>query len=215
VRAVPIRIVLADDHAIVLNGLQRLFDSTPDLNVVQCCRTADEALGAVRAQDVDVLVLDMRMPGRTGLDVLRELQQAPPRCRTVLLTAAISDEEVVDAMRLGAQGIVLKESDPETLLECVRRVHQGEQWVDPETTARAFERVERREEAARTASRILTPRESEIVQMVAQGLRNRAIGERLSISEGTVKIHLHNIYEKVKVNGRLELVLWAQEHGLV
>lgn len=210
----PIRVILADDHAIVLKGLQRLF-SDGGFEVVRCCRDADEALSAVRSEDPDVLVLDMRMPGKTGLDLLRELGRSPARCRTVLLTAAISDDEVFEAMRLGAQGVVLKESDPEALLECVRRVHRGEQWIDRETMSRAFGRAMQRDRVAREAGRGLTPRETEIVRMVAEGLRNRAIGERLSISEGTVKIHLHNIYEKVKVNGRLELVLWAQEQGLV
>jgi DNA-binding NarL/FixJ family response regulator len=210
----PIRVVLADDHAIVLNGLKRLFDSDSGFSVVECCRDGDEALRAARAQAPDVLVLDMRMPGRTGLEVLRDLGPASP-CRTVLLTAVITDDEVLQAVQLGAQGIVLKESDPETLLECVRRVHDGQQWLDRETMARAFGRAAQRESIAREAARVLTPREAEIVQMVAQGLRNRVIGEGLSISEGTVKIHLHNIYEKVKVNGRLELVLWAQERGLV
>jgi DNA-binding NarL/FixJ family response regulator len=211
----PIRVILADDHAIVLNGLRRLFDSEADFAVVECCRDGDEALQAMRSQGADVLVLDMRMPGRTGLEVLRELEKAPAPCRTVLLTAAIRDEEVLEAVRLGARGLVLKESAPETLLDCVRRVHEGERWLDPETMARAVSRTAQRENGAREAARMLTPRETEIVQMVAQGLRNRIIGERLTISEGTVKIHLHNIYEKVKVGGRLELVLWAQERGLV
>jgi DNA-binding NarL/FixJ family response regulator len=211
----PIRVILADDHAIVLSGLQRLFESQPDFTVVACCRNADEALAVVRTREADVLILDLRMPGRTGLDALRELNDLQSPCRTVLLTAAITDDEVIDAVRLGAQGIVLKESDPETLLECVRKVHLGHQWIDRETMSRAFGRAVQRESAAREAARILTPRETEIVQMVAQGLRNKVIGERLSISEGTVKIHLHNIYEKVKVDGRLELVLWAQQQGLV
>jgi len=211
----PIRVILADDHAIVLNGLQRLFDSSEEFTVVECCESGAHAIEAVRNRDADVLVLDMRMPGLTGLDVLRELPSSKSSCRTVLLTAAITDDEVIEAVRLGAQGIVLKESSPETLLECVRRVHGGEQWLDHETMSRAFGRAMRREAAAREAGKILTPRESEIVQMVAQGLRNRGIAERLSISEGTVKIHLHNIYEKVKVSGRLELVLWAQQQGLV
>ena len=211
----PIRIILADDHAIVLNGLQRLFESHPHFSVVACCRDADQAVSAVRTREADVLVLDLRMPGRTGLDALRELSSLESACRTVLLTAAITDDEVIEAVRLGAQGIVLKESDPETLLECVRKVHLGQQWIDRETMSRAFGRAVQRETAAREAARILTPRETEIVEMVAQGLRNKGIAERLSISEGTVKIHLHNIYEKVKVDGRLELVLWAQEQGLV
>jgi len=211
----PIRIILADDHAIVLNGLKRLFESDDSFTVLECCRDGNQALDAVKTHAPDVLVLDMRMPGRSGLEVLRELGETSAPCRTVLLTAAITDDEVLRAVQLGAQGIVMKESDPETLLECVRRVHGGEQWIDRETMARAFGRAAHRETAAREAGRVLTPRETEIVEMVAQGLRNRVIGERLSISEGTVKIHLHNIYEKVKVNGRLELVLWAQERGLV
>jgi DNA-binding NarL/FixJ family response regulator len=118
-------------------------------------------------------------------------------------------------VRLGAWGVVLKESSPETLLECVRRVYRGEQWIDRETMTRAFGHVMQREAAMREASRILTPREIEIVRMIAQGLRNRVIAERLSISEGTVKIHLHNVYEKLGIDGRLELMLYAQEKGLV
>jgi DNA-binding NarL/FixJ family response regulator len=165
--------------------------------------------------DADVLVLDIRMPGRGGLEVLRELDRTPSRCRIVLLTAVITDEEKVEAVHLGVQGIVLKESDPELLLECVRRVHGGEQRLGAETIPRVASRSPPPDFSAREPVRVLTPRESEIVQMVAQGLRNRRIGEQLSISEGTVKIHLHNIYEKVKVNTRLELVLWAQERGLV
>ena len=204
-----IRVILADDHAIVLNGLKRLFDSDSGFAVIACCHDGDEAVRAVQSQDADVLVLDMAMPGRSGLEVLRDLERAPSRCRIVLLTAAISDQDIAEAVQLGIQGLVLKESKPETLLDCVRRVHLGERPIDGATTMRAAKRP------ARDSGRVLTPRETEIVQMVAQGLRNRIIGERLSISEGTVKIHLHNIYEKVKVSGRLELVLWAQERGVV
>jgi len=114
---VSIRVILADDHAIVLNGLKRLFDSDGDFAVIACCRDGDEAVRAVQSQDADVLVLDMAMPGRSGLEVLRELERAPSRCRIVLLTAAISDQDIGEAVQLGAQGLVLKESDPDTLLD--------------------------------------------------------------------------------------------------
>jgi DNA-binding NarL/FixJ family response regulator len=211
----PIRLVLADDHAIVLHGLKRLFEGHPDFRVVECCVDGEGAIVAARDDTCDVLVLDLRMPGRTGLDVLKTLAAEKRRCRTVLLTAAISDDDVVEAVRLGAWGVVLKESSPETLLECVRRVYRGEQWIDRETMTRAFGHAMQREAAMREASRILTPREIEIVRMIAQGLRNRVIAERLSISEGTVKIHLHNVYEKLGIDGRLELMLYAQEKGLV
>jgi DNA-binding NarL/FixJ family response regulator len=212
---VPIRVILADDHAVVLKGLQRLFDGEEDFAVVECCHDGDQALQAVRTQAADVLVLDVRMPGRTGLDVLRELGKDARACHTVLLAAVISEEETVEAVQLGARGIVLKAADPDALLDCVRRVHQGERLIDEETLRRAVSMIASRNGATRGSNRVLTPRETEIVRMVAQGLRNRVIGERLTIAEGTVKIHLHNIYEKVKVNGRLELVLWAQERGLV
>src|SRR5262249_48842137 len=135
--------------------------------------------------------------------------------RASRVTAAISDDDVVEAVRLGAWGVVLKESSPETLLECVRRGYRGEQWIDRETMTRAFGHAMQRETAKRGAGRILTPRGIEIVRMIAEGLRNRVIAERLSISEGTVKIHLHNVYEKLGIDGRLELMLYAQEKGLV
>jgi DNA-binding NarL/FixJ family response regulator len=212
---VPIRLALADDHAIVLHGLKRLFESYPDVEVVECCRDGDEALAVARADRCDILVLDLRMPGQNGLDVLRALSDEKHPCRIVLLTATISDDDVVEAVRLGAQGVVLKEASPDTLIECIRRVNRGEQWIDRETMSRAFGHVMRRQAATQSAARLLTPREIEIVRMIAQGLRNRAIAERLAISEGTVKIHLHNVYEKLGVDGRLTLMLYAQEKGIV
>jgi len=210
-----IRIVLVDDHPIVLQGLRHLFERHDDFNVVATCADADSALATVRNEKPDVLVLDLRMPGRDGLDVLRTMNSEGLRCRTVLLTAAITDDQVLEAVKLGASGLVLKESAPESLLTCVRRVNEGEQWIDRDTVTRAFRTVLDREAAQKEAAQTLTPREIEIVRMVAQGLRNRAIAERLSISEGTVKVHLHNIYEKLGVDGRLELVLCAQQKGLI
>lgn len=211
----PIRIALADDHPIVLQGLQQLFERQDDFQVVSCCANGNDALEGVRTQHPDVLVLDLRMPDRSGLDVLRAIAEEKLECRTVLLTAAVTDDEVMEAVRLGVRGLILKESLPEALVECVRRVHRGEQWLERETVTRAFRTVLDRENANREAAGSLTPREIEIVRMVAQGLRNRAIAERLTISEGTVKVHLHNIYEKFGVDGRLALLLAAREKGLI
>jgi DNA-binding NarL/FixJ family response regulator len=212
---VLIRIALADDHPIVLQGLQQLFERHADFEVVCCCTTGNAALIGVRTHRPDVLVLDLRMPEGSGLDVLRAIAADKLECRTVLLTATVSDDEVVEAVRLGARGLILKESPPEALVDCVRRVFRGEQWLERETLARAFRRALDREAATRDAADALTPREIEIVRMVAQGLRNRAIAERLSISEGTVKVHLHNIYEKFAVDGRIELLLSARNKGLI
>jgi DNA-binding NarL/FixJ family response regulator len=210
-----IRVVLVDDHPIVLQGLQQLFSRQPDFSVVQACADAETALQAVRAHRPDVLILDLRMPGRSGLDLLRAMNDEQLDCYSVLLTATIQDDEVVEAIRLGVTGLVLKESSPETLLKCVRRVNRGERWIDQETVERAFRTVVGREAAEREIAKTLTPREIEIVKMMAEGLRNRAIGDRLGISEGTVKVHLHNIYEKLGLDGRLELVLYAKQKGVV
>jgi DNA-binding NarL/FixJ family response regulator len=209
-----IRLTLVDDHPIVLQGLQRLFETQRDFRVVACCGSGDAALETVRSAHPDVLVVDLRMPGRSGLDVLRAIAAEKLPCRTVLLTAAITDGDIVEAVRLGVNGIIMKESPPDTLVECVRRVARGEQSIERDTLAKAFGRVSRREAAARDVGGTLTPREIELVKMVTQGLRNRAIAERLAISEGTVKIHLHNVYEKLGVDGRMELMLWAQERGV-
>jgi DNA-binding NarL/FixJ family response regulator len=209
-----IRLVLVDDHPIVLHGLQQLFDRQDDLTVVACCADGATAVAAVREHRPDVLVMDLRMVGLTGLDVLRTLSAEQVPCRSVLLTAAIRDEEVVEAVQSGAMGIVLKESSPDVLVECIRRVARGEQWIEHETVTRAFKAVVDRGSAG-PSDHLLTAREVEMIRMVAQGLRNKVIAQRLSISEGTVKVHLHNIYEKLGVDGRLELVLCAQQKGLV
>jgi two-component system, NarL family, nitrate/nitrite response regulator NarL len=212
---VSIRVVLVDDHPIVLQGLQQLFERQPDFTVVAACAEGDSALKAIRQNRPDVVILDLRMPGRNGLDLLRAMQDEKLDARSVLLTAVISDNEVVEAMKLGATGLVLKESPPDTLLKCVRRVYRGEQWIDQETVTRALQMVVGREAAEREVAQTLTPREIEIVKMIAEGLRNRAVADRLGISEGTVKVHLHNIYEKLALDGRLELVLYAQQKQLV
>lgn len=209
----PIRIAIADDHSLVLHGLKRLLDGESEFEVVACCGSGPDAILAARTGSVDVLLLDIKMRGMSGLDVLRQLSSERVKCSTVLLTAALSDNDAVEGLKLGARGIVLKESSPDELLDCIRHVARGEQWVDSETMSRALTTIARRE-ATGDPNRLLTARELEIVRMIAEGLRNKAIAERLSISEGTVKIHLHNVYEKLGLDGRLELMLHAQKHGL-
>jgi two-component system, NarL family, nitrate/nitrite response regulator NarL len=210
----PIRLILADDHPIVLDGLAQLFRVEPEFQVLARCRDGDEALGAVRVHRPDVLVLDIRMPRRDGLDVLRAVRLEGLATRVVLLTAALEEEQLVEALRLGVGGVVLKEMAPHLLVEAVREVHAGGSWLDKGSVSRIVGKLLQKEERLREAVQGLTPRELEIVRMVARGLRNRAIAEQLLISEGTVKIHLHNIYQKLGVDGRLELAVYAQGKGL-
>jgi DNA-binding NarL/FixJ family response regulator len=211
----PIRLVLADDHPLVLNGLENLFRPQKEFEVLARCADGIETLQAVRKHRPDVLVLDIRMPGKGGLDVAREMQKEKLSTRIVLLTAVLDEEELLEAIRLGVQGIVLKEMAPSMLLSCIRKVHAGGQWVELRSAKQALEKMLRREAGAREVAGILTHQEMTIVRMIASGLRNKEIADKLHISEGTVKVHLHNIYEKLHVTSRLALLRYAQEKGLV
>jgi DNA-binding NarL/FixJ family response regulator len=134
----------------------------------------------------------------------------------VLLTAALDETEALEAIRLGVQGVVLKEMAPRLLLQCVRTVYAGGQWLERRSTAHALKKMLDRENAAQVVAKAkLTPREVEIVRAVATGLRNREIAEKLNVSEGTIKVHLHNIYEKVSVDSRVALTLYARDQGLM
>ncbi len=210
-----ITIMLADDHPILLDALENLFGLQPDFEVVGRCLTGAETVRAVAQASPDILVLDLRMPRGDGLHVLRELARANAATRVVVLTAAVSDDEVLEAIRLGIRGLVLKESAPRTLVECVRRVHAGGQYIEPQFLTRAMDAAHRRTPGGQELDDLLTPRERQILRLVADGLRNKEIALRLEISEGTVKIHLHNIYDKVNVDSRVELALRARSKGLV
>jgi len=212
--AAAIRIVIADDHPIVLDGLEQLFRLEPGMELLARCRDGEETVEAVRRLRPDVLVLDVRMPGRDGLDVLQTIEAEGMPTRVVLLTAALDDVQFLDAIRLGAQGVVLKEMAPQLLLAAVREVHAGGQWLEKGLGGRALRKLVQRETSMRTLANTLTPREMEIVRMLASGMRNRSIADKLFISEGTVKVHLHNIYEKLQVSGRFELMAYVRDRGL-
>lgn len=211
----PIRIVLADDHRIVLDGLAQLLSLESDFEVLARCADGEEALAAVERTQPDVLVADVKMPGLTGLELLKRLHEQGSATRVVLLTAHMTDAQVVEAVRLNVGGIILKEAASRALVQCVRTVAAGGKWLDQQTVHGALESMLRREAGITKASKTLTKRELEIVRMVATGLRNKQIGEKLAISEGTVKMHLHSIYEKLAISGRVELSNYAREHGLV
>jgi DNA-binding NarL/FixJ family response regulator len=209
-----VRLVLADDHRIILEGLEQLFQREKDFEVMATVTTGEEALTAVRKHHPDVLVLDIRMPNGDGLSVLRQIHTEKLPTRVVLLTATLDEDEVLEAMQNGVSGLVLKESAAVGLVQTVRRVQRGERALEPSLVSRALDRLAQREDAKKIAE-VLSKRETEIVKMVAAGLRNKEIALKLSIGEGTVKTHLHTIYEKLGVHGRVELTMYAYERGLI
>ena len=204
-----LRVLLADDHPLVLDGLENLFRTEEGFEVVARCVNGRETLAAAREHRPDVIILDLRMPEISGLDVMRRLVEDRLGCRVVILTAGVHQIEMLEAVRLGALGVVLKESAPGLLVDCVRTVARGEPYAQPRFLQRLLEQAE-----ATAPEPPLTPRELDLVRMVARGLRNREIAERLSITEGTVKVHLHNIYDKLRLNGRLALLRYAEDRGL-
>ncbi|MGH9459436.1 MAG: response regulator [Thermoanaerobaculia bacterium] len=207
-----IRIVLADDHRIILDGLEQLLRRESDFEVLATCTNGEDALRAVREHRPDVIVLDVDMPRLDGLSVLRHIHEEKLPTRVVLLTATLGDADVLEAMQLGAWGLVLKEAASVRLVQSVRQVQRGQRALDQALVSRALEKVVRRGDGK---DKLLSPRETDVVRMVAAGLRNKEIAHRLSISEGTVKSYLHAIYEKLDVHGRVELTLYAQENGLL
>ena len=210
-----IRVIITDDHPLVLNGLEHLLREYQEFEVVQKCSSGTEALAAVRRHRPDILVLDLMMPGMDGLAVARDLHKSGDMPYVVLLTAQLHEDQLIEALHLGVRGFILKEMATKLLVECLRRVHAGGQWLEKDAANRAMAKLVRREAKGREVATMLTPREIEVVRMVAKGLTNKEIASELCIADGTVKIHLHNIYEKVKINRRAELVRFADEFGLI
>jgi DNA-binding NarL/FixJ family response regulator len=210
-----IRIVIADDHPIVLSGIAQLLALESDLEVVARCTNGIEAREAIHRTRPDIVITDLVMPGCSGIDLQRDVSAMRIPARVILLTARIEHEQVMQALELGVAGVVLKESAPLQILDCIRRVAAGEQWLDQVIGLRTLDAVLRRQAAADRVAGVLTAREIEVVRMVATGLRNKEIADRLAISEGTVKAHLRTIFEKLRIESRVKLSIYARENALV
>jgi len=202
----PTTVAIADDHPIVLRGLSALIDADPDFRVVATAAHGGLALEAIRSATPDIAVLDLNMPQRSGLEVLRELQRLGLPTRAVMLAAAATDAEIYDILGAGAAGLVFKEAATDQLLDCLRAVAAGRQWLPVERTEGAASRESARRGKWRRLSPQLTRREVEIVRLVVDGVTNKTLAFRLQVSEGTTKVHLNNIFRKLEVASRSELV---------
>jgi two-component system, NarL family, nitrate/nitrite response regulator NarL len=211
-----IRILVADDHLIFREGLRKLLDSEDGLTIVGEAANGNDCVKLIAKLKPDILLLDLRMPDKDGLAVLEEVNFDSLPTRVIVLTAAEDDRDVVRAMRLGARGIVLKQSASDLLVKSIYKVFGGEIWLDNHMTAEVMKAFTKSADSGpRREKPLLSDREKEIVQLVAQGYRNKEIGEKLFISEQTVKNHLHNIFDKLGVSDRLELALYAIHHRLI
>jgi two-component system, NarL family, nitrate/nitrite response regulator NarL len=202
-----IKVLLADDHPMIASALEMLLRGT-DYQLVGRARSGKEALAQITEVEPDLVLLDVNMPDGSGIDVLRKLRKTGEERPIILLTAGLDDPQLLAADDLEPNGVVLKTSDPALLLECMERVLGGQNWVDPEI-------VDRTKAAKQRQSSLppLTPRERELVELVRQGLRNRDIAAQLGVTEGTVKVYLHSIFDKVGVGSRTELAIRAS--GLI
>jgi len=214
----PIRVMIIDDHAVIRTGLRMLIEQDQTMTVVAMAGTPSEALGLAQSEKPDIIVLDLMLGEEDGLDFLPELCKVSPDSRVLILTGVQSPDSHRTAIRRGAMGIVLKQQAAELLLKAIRKVFDGEVWIDRSMIGTVLNdaRSERRGDLDIEVTKIksLTAREREVIALVSEGLKNKIIGERLFISETTVTHHLSSIYSKLGVSDRLELVVYAFANNL-
>jgi DNA-binding NarL/FixJ family response regulator len=210
----PIRIVTADDHPIFRDGLKRLLEAEKGFAVVGEAGTGREAVQRVTELSPDVLLLDLAMPDGSGLDVLRTLDRTST-VRSILLTAAAEKREIIEALQLGARGLVLKDAATALLPKCIRAVVAGEYWFGRNRLPDLIDALRQlREVPPPSPVQTLTKRELRVIAAVVSGATNRDISEELGLSEQTIKNYLSHIFDKVGVSNRLELALYAMHHKL-
>jgi two-component system, NarL family, nitrate/nitrite response regulator NarL len=215
----PIRILIADDHLIFRQGLRMLLEAEKGFTVVGQAGDGDEAVKLAGRLRPDILLLDLAMPRVPGLQALRELSDQSAPVRTILLTASVDPDQIVEALQLGARGVVLKESATEMLLKSIRSVMAGEYWVGhgsvPSLVKALTDLAAATSQKQSSRARGLTLRELQIVECIVAGLTNKDIAQKFSISEQTVKHHLSNVFDKLGVSNRLELALFAVHHHMI
>jgi DNA-binding NarL/FixJ family response regulator len=210
----PISLVLADDRPFELLGLEQFLASKPGFAILAACTDGEETLLALRQHRPDILILDLHLPRVDGLALLCELRNENLLVKPIVLTGAAADDEVLEAIRLGARGVIRKELSPHFLIQCIHKVYNGGTWLETQSTGRVLDKLLRHEAGTEEIAKVLTPREIDLVRLVAQGLDNTAITLELHISENTVKVHLHRIYRKLELKNRVSLLLYAQSKVL-
>ena len=211
----PLRVLLVDDHEVVRLGLRTLLDQEADIEVVGEAGTATEAVGQVSNLAPDVVLLDVRMPGRSGVDACRQIKSIRPQTRVIMLTSYADDQALFDAIGAGADGYVLKQIGTQELVGALRRVARGENLLDPSLTARVFSSLrEMRQQVEGVAFTGLSDQEVRILARIAQGQTNREIGAALHLSEKTVRNYVSDILAKLGLTSRVQAAAYAARHSI-
>lgn len=206
----PIRILITDDHKIVRKGLRAMLESEPDFDVVGEASNGDEAVSQVRALQPDVILMDLLMPHKDGLQAILEIKQEYPDARILVLTSFIDDEKIIKAVKAGALGYLPKDTSPANLFSAIQTVFEGGASLDPIVALKLMQGLHGDQE-----KEPLTSRESEVLQLVAQGISNREVAAKLVISERTVGTHVSSILSKLNLSNRVQLTLYALRMGMV
>lgn len=205
-RSSPIRILIVDDHPVVLAGLTSMLSTQPDFEVVGSASGGEEALQVLAAQSADIVLLDLRMPGMSGIETLQALKASRINVRSIVLTSFETDEDIYRSVQAGAQGYLLKGAPQADVVDAIHTVHAGKRYFPSAIAARLAERMMRSN---------LTARELEVLHMLARGLTNKEIGYALHISGNTVRNHVNSIIEKLEVSDRTEAATTAIQRGII
>ncbi|MDB5635323.1 MAG: hypothetical protein JWP51_231 [Bradyrhizobium sp.] len=206
-------VVIADRHPVVQQGLTRVLESESDFEVVACCSDGRNCIEALRNLAPDIAILDIAMPSLTGLEILAITNSENLATRLVFFTASVADHELVMSAAAGAYGVLLKDVAPEILLQSLRQVAEGQRLLPLSSSNPLVPRAQENIAIAENVLTVLTDRERQIMHLVSEGLSNKEIGRRLNIADGTIKVHLHHIYQKLEISNRTVLAALAISHN--
>lgn len=209
----PIRVLLVDDHALFRSGIKLLLQRHDDFDVVGEASDGIEGVKRAKALQPDVVLLDLHMPGLSGLDAIKLIQEEVPACRIILLTVSEEGEDLTTALKNGAVGYLLKNIDADFFLGAIRRAMQGDSVISNEMTAKLVANLRRGYEPTPSETSKLTPREGDILAQLASGLSNKEIARELNLAESTVKIHIQSILKKLGLSNRVQAAIYAVERG--